>query len=490
MTEMFQRVGTVTMIRIIIETWNEIFLVLLIAIMLLGARKDKNDELLSQVDIPMTGELIGFFILVFFYNLADDMSLCCGGLTTPVARFMMEAGVFLYYLMGALLTIYFLQVIKIHIANRNDDTRLARIISGYQLLAAPAVILLIATPFADILYSFTEDNLYQREWGFYLWQGFTLGIFLFAGILVFIYRKQADPFFLRIIAIAVVFPTVGFIMGMLSSATVYFNNTMVSISELIMFMLYEKNKTEVTLRYGYALEHAKTELAETKLTLMQAQIKPHFINNAMLAIQEVCVTDPEKASELIGHFARYLRNNIDATNSAALVPFEQEVQAIKEYLAIEYADPAKRFSFDFDLRAVDFSVPSLSIEPLAENAVKHGIDRYSESGRVVLVSYEDEEGFHVEVRDNGAGFDLNAETLGKGGIGLANAESRLQQMCGGRLDIRREDGWTVADITIPKKGKAFTPPRGKGERLDKRRMIFRSTTVRKGEVTSDGNSGN
>ena len=459
MTEMFGRLGAVTTIRIIIEAWNEIFLLLLITIMLLGARKDKNDELLSQIDIPMTRELIGFFALVFFYNLADNLSLCFGGFTTPFARLMMEGGVFVYYLMGAMLTAYFLQVIKIHIAKKNNDIRLARIITGYQLLSVPALILLIATPFADILYSFTEDNLYQREWGFYLWQGFTLGIFLFAGLLIFIYRRQADPFFKRIIAVAVVFPTSGFILGMFFPATVYFNNTMVSISELIMFMLYEKNKTEVALRYGYALEHTKTELAETKLTLMQAQIKPHFINNAMLAIQEVCATDPEKASELIGHFARYLRNNIDSTNSASLVPFEHEVQAIREYLALEYADPAKRFCFDFDLRAVDFSVPSLSIEPLAENAVKHGIDRYSESGRVILASYEDEESFHVEIRDNGEGFDLNSETLGKGGIGLANAESRLQQMCGGRLDIRREDGWTVADITIPKKGKVLPPPR-------------------------------
>ena len=183
---------------------------------------------------------------------------------------------------------------------------------------------------------------------------------------------------------------------------------------------------------------------------MMAQIKPHFINNALLAVQEVCYTDPEKAAELLGHFAKYLRNNIEATGSESLVPFDDEVGAIKEYLELEYADTSKKFRFDFESEYTDFKLPFLSVEPLAENAVKHGIDRYSEDSRVVLRSYEAEEAYIIEIRDNGVGFDMNAETLGKGGIGLKNARQRLGIMCGGTLEISRLDGWTVARVSLPK----------------------------------------
>jgi len=93
----------------------------------------------------------------------------------------------------------------------------------------------------------------------------------------------------------------------------------------------------------------------------------------------------------------------------------------------------------------------LSIEPLAENAIKHGIDRYSKESKIILSSYEGKEEYYIEIKDNGAGFDMNDETLGKGGIGLHNAISRLKLMCDRYMTIERINGWTVVKIMIPKK---------------------------------------
>ena len=449
MSGLIERVGISVFVQMILESWNELFLLLLIIVMQVGKHRDKSNELVSRVKIPLTDELIVFYSAIFVYNLANIITLLYGGHDIAGAYHIMRIGVFCYYLVGAFLTVFFLDVIKRYIARKNNDKGLERVIVGFQLMEVPNLFLLLATPFTNALYSIGSANEYERSWGYYLWQGITMITFLFIGIAAVLYRKKTDRFIKQVIAVAFLFPMAGFLMSLTFSGF-NFNNIMVSVSELLMFMLYEKNKTDVALRSGYELEKAKTELAQARLDLMQAQIKPHFINNAMTAVQEVCYTDPERAAELIEHFARYLRNNINATNTSLPIDFKDEVQAVREYLAIEYADTNKRFRFEFDIRCDSFKVPALSIEPLVENAVKHGIDRYSEEGKVVLASFETEEAYHVEIRDSGEGFSLDPETLGKGGIGLKNTEQRLKKMCGGSLGIRRENGWTVAEITIPK----------------------------------------
>ncbi|MBR1752482.1 MAG: histidine kinase [Ruminococcus sp.] len=449
MSGLIDRIGVPIFIQIVIECWNEVFLLLLIIVMQVGKYKDKSNELVSKVKIPLTDELVIFYGAIFLYNLADIITLICGGNESDGAYYTVRIAVFCYYLVGAFHTVLFLDIIKTYIARKNNDRRLERVMIGFQLLEVPNLLMLLATPFTRALYFIDAGNEYNRSWGYYIWQGITIITFLFIGVIAIVYRKQTDRFIKRIIAVAFLFPMAGFLMSMVSSKF-NFNNIMVSISELLMFMLYEKNKTEVTLKYGYELEKAKTELAETKLGLMQAQIGPHFINNAMIAVQEVCYTDPERAAELIEHFARYLRNNINATSSRLPIDFKDEVHAVKEYLAIEYADTSKKFQFEFDIKCESFKVPALSIEPLVENAVNHGIDRYCEQGRVILASYETEDAYHVQIRDNGGGFEVSDEALGKGGIGLKNTEERLKKMCGGRLKIERSDGWTVAEIIIPK----------------------------------------
>lgn len=445
MNEIIQRIGLQTFIRLMIECWNELFLLFLIFNMQLSIQRDKSDELINKVKIPLSKELLIFYCASFLYNLCEITII----LFIRFSRPHITAAMFFYYLIGGFQTFFFLQVIKDNIAVKHKIDRMKRALTAFQLLQIPMAVMLAVTPFTDAIYRIDECGGYSRKWGFYVWQGVTILTFVFIAAEIAFHWKQTDSFIKKIILTASFFPMLGFVSG-LSNSGRSMNNEMIAVAALVMFLQYEKNKTEVTLKYGYDLEKAKTELAETKLNLMQAQIKPHFINNAMIAVQEVCYTDPERAAELLDHFARYLRNNIDATESTEPIPFEEEVQAVREYLAIEHADTSKKFSFEFELNCTGFTVPALSIEPLAENAVKHGIDRYSPNGKVVLSSYETDDAFFVEIRDNGEGFDMNSETLGKGGIGLKNTEFRLKQMCGGRLEIKRRDNWTVAEIMIPK----------------------------------------
>jgi LytS/YehU family sensor histidine kinase len=127
----------------------------------------------------------------------------------------------------------------------------------------------------------------------------------------------------------------------------------------------------------------------------------------------------------------------------------EELDAVREYLALEYADTSKKFQIEYDLQYTNFLLPQLSVEPLVENALKHGVDRYSPDACVKIISYLQGDCAVVEIRDNGGGFDLNSETFGKNSIGLKNTISRLKLMCGGTLDVSRQAGWTVIIIRIP-----------------------------------------
>ena len=218
------------------------------------------------------------------------------------------------------------------------------------------------------------------------------------------------------------------------------------VFEIILYYLYLAaiQSSEIQKQ----LHRKELDLEKSKLTMLMTQIKPHFINNCLMAIEEYCYEEPERAAEMIHHFSLYLRNNLAAAEGAP-VSFMKEIDAVKEYLALEYAGKTKRFRVDFELGLTDFTLPALSVEPLVENAVKHGIDRYSPESRVKISSYRNGEDACIEIRDNGRGFDLNSETLGESGIGLRNTELRLAMMCGGRVGIERKDGWTVIRITIP-----------------------------------------
>ena len=134
MPELIERIGLARSIQIVIEVWNELILLLLLSTMLIGIREDKTNELIKQVRIPLTKELVVFYAAVFLYDLCNIMDNLFGGLPTAFSYFVIRFGVFGYYLIGGFQTVFFLQVIKKHIAEALENERLRNIITGFQLL--------------------------------------------------------------------------------------------------------------------------------------------------------------------------------------------------------------------------------------------------------------------------------------------------------------------------------------------------------------------
>lgn len=200
-------------------------------------------------------------------------------------------------------------------------------------------------------------------------------------------------------------------------------------------------------------ERAEKELYEAKVAVMTSQIQPHFMYNALTSIAMMCQIDPETAQEATVTFAKYLRGNMDSLKQTKPVPFETELEHLKKYLYIEKLRFGKKLNVEYDIQTTDFCIPMLSVQPLVENAVKHGVGMKKKGGTVTISTRETDSAFEVIISDNGVGFDTSAPKAddGRSHVGMENTRSRLKQMCGGEITIQSTVGeGTTATITLPK----------------------------------------
>ena len=195
------------------------------------------------------------------------------------------------------------------------------------------------------------------------------------------------------------------------------------------------------------------ELEESKITIMLSQIQPHFLYNTLTSIASLCDSDPKVAKDVTINFSNYLRGNINSLSSSEMIPFEKELQHIDCYLSIEKVRFKERVEYVYDVKVKDFKVPPLTIQPIVENAVKHGICKKKEGGTIKLSTYEQEKDYVISIEDNGVGFVIGEKKEdGRKHIGLENVESRLYKMCQGRIEIESEvNTGTKINIFIPKK---------------------------------------
>ena len=214
---------------------------------------------------------------------------------------------------------------------------------------------------------------------------------------------------------------------------------------------YTKKVAEIAIER----ERAEKELYEAKVAVMTSQIQPHFMYNALTSIAMMCQIDPETAQEATVTFAKYLRGNMDSLKQTKPVPFETELEHLKKYLYIEKLRFGKKLNVEYDIQATDFKLPMLSVQPLVENAVKHGVGMKKKGGTVTISTRETDNAFEVIISDNGVGFDTSAPKAddGRSHVGMENTRTRLQEMCGAEITIESTvDVGTTATIRLPKEG--------------------------------------
>jgi sensor histidine kinase YesM len=160
--------------------------------------------------------------------------------------------------------------------------------------------------------------------------------------------------------------------------------------------------------------------------------------------------DPPKAGELVHNFAKYLRGNFRELDNPKPILMSQEMDHVHHYISIENV----RFpdmTFTFEMNSNDFHIPALTIQPIVENAIKHGLMKLQKGGTIRVVSYETDTYYCVSVEDDGVGFDTSVLIDDRKHVGIRNIRGRLKAMVNGTLEIESAIGvGTKVLIKIPK----------------------------------------
>ena len=192
------------------------------------------------------------------------------------------------------------------------------------------------------------------------------------------------------------------------------------------------------------------QLTESRISTMMSQIRPHFIYNTLGSIEQLCIIDPPKAGELVHNFAKYLRGNFGELDNPKPILMSREMEHVHHYISIENV----RFpdmTFSFEMNSDDFHIPALTIQPIVENAIKHGLMKLEKGGTIRVVSYQTETHYCVRVEDDGVGFDTDVLLDERKHVGIRNIRGRLKAMVNGTLEIKSKEGvGTTVLIKIPK----------------------------------------
>ena len=235
--------------------------------------------------------------------------------------------------------------------------------------------------------------------------------------------------------------------------SIYSHGTCTKAVFALLFVLYAAGAAKHVVIDHQASIRAKQlekELEDSRVATMLSQIQPHFIYNTLGTVEQLCKEQPEVASNLVHHFSLYLRGNFSELDNKAPILLSKELEHVRHYVEIEhirFPDMEVRFELDSD----DFLLPALSVQPLVENAIKHGLMGLESGGTVTVSAYETEKDYCVSVVDDGVGFDTTILLDGREHIGIRNIRGRIAAMCGGTLTVESVPGkGTKAVITIPK----------------------------------------
>ena len=242
----------------------------------------------------------------------------------------------------------------------------------------------------------------------------------------------------------------GFLDGGLVSRSVFIVLLAAAAIMILRLIPHSINATTKAKELEMEKVALNAQLAESRVSTMISQIRPHFIYNTLGSIEQLCKLDPKKAGDLVHNFAKYLRGNFGELDNPKPILMSQEMEHVHHYLSIENV----RFpdmTFTFEMNSEDFKIPALTVQPIVENAIKHGLMKLQNGGTIHVVSYETDTHYCVLVEDDGIGFDTSTLTDERGHVGLRNIRERLKVMVSGTLEIESAIGvGTKVVISIPK----------------------------------------
>ena len=209
-----------------------------------------------------------------------------------------------------------------------------------------------------------------------------------------------------------------------------------------------------TLMEVSKVEEMKEMANKAELKALQTQINPHFLFNALNAIASSIRINPNNARELIINLSSYLRFNLELNSE--FIDVKKELKQVKDYIEIEKARFGDKLNIIYDIDDVDIKIPSLTIQPLVENAIVHGILKDNHNGTVKISLKDEGEKVKISIIDSGVGIseeminNIYTDNVPEKKIGLYNVHSRIKLIYGDGLKIKRLDKGTMIEFYIKK----------------------------------------
>lgn len=226
------------------------------------------------------------------------------------------------------------------------------------------------------------------------------------------------------------------------------------VAVFISALFYSLRLIPMNIKASIHAKELQLELQENKVAIMLNQIQPHFLYNALSAICDLCGSEPLKAREALVDFSVYLRENMDCIKSTEPICFERELSHIKTYMKLEKLRFGDKVNVVYCIDTEDFMIQPLTVQPIVENAVKHGICMKENGGTVTLKTSEENGIVTITVIDDGVGFDLNSSETAENSrshVGLENVKSRVENFADGKFTVESEIGkGTVVTISFRK----------------------------------------
>ena len=397
-----------------------------------------------------------YFIILFVACLFGliEMSFLFYSPPRAVMYLVMFLESMFYSLPLSMLTVYLLHCC-------GESIRASKLFYGVAGLYAAWLVLLVGSLFFDGFYLITPDMQYYRGplYPLIALPTNTIMLLNLAGVLRRRNRLSHKTFVSFLVAIVPI--TVTLLIHLFVDVFPLIDISIV-LSILAMFSLVVSDKIELDmcrqrefLQQQQEIANQQQEIANQRASIMVLQMRPHFIYNTMTSIYCLCSQDPEKAQQVVMDFTNYLRKNFTAVASDAPIPFTSELEHTRAYLAVEQVQYPKGLIVEYDTPHTFFRIPPLTLQPIVENAVKHGRDPYTGPFHIVIRTRKTENGSGIIVSDNGCGFHPADDDVPH--IALKNIRQRLEIMCGGSLAISPGDGGgTVVTVTIPDKAKKDT----------------------------------
>lgn len=377
-------------------------------------------------------------ILMVIGDLSDWL------LQTPAGAWeknLLLAGSALFYIASAFVLYFFSRYITAYLRLEGRRKRLCLL----SVTAACAVQIFFAaiSPFTGSFFYVTEDG-YQRGPLFFISQLVPLFCYLLFTTLVILCRRRLKRREVIFFLLYIFVPLGGGAAQMFTRGIAVVN---IGVALALLFIL-----VNIQFQHEMALREREKELVEQNVNIMLSQIQPHFLYNSLGVIYQLCEPEPAKAKTCVRKFSDFLRGNMDSLKAREPIPFDRELNHVMNFLYLEQQRFGEQLRVVYQIGTSDFFIPPLTLQPLVENAVQHGILHKKTGGTITVRTEETEACAVVTITDDGIGME-RAKLMPSLGdhahIGISNVRSRLEEMVHGSLEIKSSDAGTAVTIRIP-----------------------------------------